>query len=63
MKQQYWDVQYRDPDAGGYSGWSNVIDQCGADETCRQSARVDVGYGNLASSEANDYRSYWIYRY
>ncbi len=63
VKQQYWDVQYRDPDAGGYSGWSNVIDQCGADETCRQSARVDVGYGNMASSEANDYRSYWIYRY
>ena len=63
VKQQYWDVQYRDPDAGGYSGWTGVIDQCGADETCRQSARVDVGYGNMASSEANDYRSYWIYRY
>jgi hypothetical protein len=63
VKQQYWDVQYRDPDADGYSGWTGLIDQCGADETCRQSARVDVGYGNLASSEANDYRSYWIYRY
>jgi subtilisin family serine protease len=63
VKQQYWDVQYRDPDANGYAGWTAVIDQCGADEACRQNARVDVGFGHMASTEASEYRSYWIYRY
>lgn len=63
VRQQYWDVQYREADANGYAGWTSVINQCGADETCRQNARVDVANGHMASSEANEFRTYWVYRY
>jgi serine protease len=63
VRQQYWDIQYREGDASGLSAWTNVIEQCGADQTCRFNARIEVGYGNMASPEANEYRSYWVYRY
>lgn len=63
VRQQYWDVQYREADANGYSGWTAVIDQCGTDEQCRQNARVEVAFGHMASTEASEYRAYWIYRY
>lgn len=63
VRQQYWDVQYREADAGGYAGWLATLDQCGADEMCRHNARTDVAFGHLASVESNDYRTYWIYRY
>jgi hypothetical protein len=49
--------------AGGLSAWTNVIEQCGADQTCRFNARVEVGFGTMASTEANELRSYWVYRY
>jgi subtilisin family serine protease len=63
VRQQYWDVQYREADAGGYSTWIGIMNQCGADETCRQNARVDVAFGHMASTEASEYRAYWVYRY
>ncbi len=63
VRHQYWDVQYREADAGGLSAWTNIIEQCGADQTSRFNASIEVGYGTTASSEANEYRSYWVYRY
>jgi len=63
VKQQYWDVQYREADANGYATWVGILDQCGADEGCRQTQRVEVAFGHMASTEASEYRAYWVYRY
>jgi hypothetical protein len=40
--QHYHDFLSREPDAGGFDFWKGQITQCGSDETCIRTKRLDV---------------------
>lgn len=42
VQQHYYDFLNREPDSGGLGYWTRVISECGGDEACRRSRRVDV---------------------
>ena len=49
---QYRDLQNREPDLGGFNGWSNVINSCaGGDSTCVNNQRIITVRGFLESME------------
>ena len=66
VRQQYLDFLFREPDAGGFTGWLNILNNCqpnqgglGSDPTCD---RVQVSSGFFRSTEFGE-RGYWSYRY
>ncbi len=66
VRQQYLDFLLREPDAGGFNDWLNVLNNCqpnqgglGSDPACD---RVHVSSGFFRSTEFGE-RGYWSYRY
>jgi len=66
VRQQYLDFLFREPDAGGFNGWLNLLNNCqpnqgglGSDPNCD---RVLVSSGFFRSTEFGE-RGYWSYRY
>jgi len=66
VRQQYLDFLFREPDAGGFNGWLNILNNCqpnqgglGSDPNCD---RVQVSSGFFRSTEFGE-RGYWSYRY
>jgi subtilisin family serine protease len=66
VRQQYLDFLFREPDAGGFNGWLNMLNNCqpnqgglGSDPNCD---RVLVSSGFFRSTEFGE-RGYWSYRY
>jgi Calx-beta domain/Domain of unknown function (DUF4214) len=66
VRQQYLDFLLREPDAGGFNDWLNVLNNCqpnqgglGSDPACD---RVHVSSGFFRSTEFGE-RGYWIYRF
>jgi CSLREA domain-containing protein len=49
--QLYHDFLHRQPDEAGWQFWTNNIEQCGADEQCRQAMRVDTASAFFLSIE------------
>jgi hypothetical protein len=66
VRQQYLDFLFREPDAGGFADWMNVLTNCppnqgglGSDPACD---RVHVSSGFFRSTEFGE-RGYWAYRF
>ncbi len=66
VRQQYLDFLLREPDAGGFNNWLNILNNCqpnqgglGSDPNCD---RVFVSSGFFRSTEFGE-RGYWAYRY
>ena len=66
VRQQYLDFLFREPDAGGFNDWLNVLNNCqpnqgglGSDPTCD---RVHVSSGFFRSTEFGE-RGYFAYRF
>jgi len=51
VRQQYADFLNRSADAGGLAFWSGQINNCGADTTCRDAARVNTSGAFFLSIE------------
>jgi Calx-beta domain len=49
--QHYHDFLYRQSDQSGEDFWTNDIEMCGADASCRQAKRVDVSTAFFLSTE------------
>ncbi len=50
-RQQYYDYFDREPDAGGHTAWTNYINGCGNDPSCKNTRRITTGRGFMESSE------------
>jgi hypothetical protein len=66
VRQQYLDFLFREPDAGGFNDWLNVLNNCqpnqgglGSDPNCD---RVHVSSGFFRSTEFGE-RGYFAYRF
>jgi len=51
VRQHYHDFLNREPDATGFSFWTNQIESCGADAQCRAARRVNVSSAFFLSIE------------
>ncbi|MBV9927251.1 MAG: VCBS repeat-containing protein [Acidobacteria bacterium] len=51
VRQHYRDFLNREPDASGLAFWTNEIEQCGADQQCREVKRVNVSAAFFLSIE------------
>jgi Domain of unknown function (DUF4214) len=51
IKQQYQDFLGRDPDAAGMDFWLNQLEQCGADQECQDSRRLNVAASFTSDTE------------
>lgn len=55
VRQQYVDVLRREPDPGGFNGWSSFINGCSpSDAACIQQRRITTARGFLESIEFRD---------
>jgi hypothetical protein len=61
VRQHYLDFLNREPDAGGLSFWTNNIESCGANATCREARRVDTSAAFFLSIEFQE-TGYFVYR-
>ncbi|MBV9928778.1 MAG: DUF4214 domain-containing protein [Acidobacteria bacterium] len=52
VAQHYADFLNREPDASGLAFWTNEIEQCGADQQCREVKRVNVSAAFFLSIES-----------
>ena len=61
VRQQYLDLLGREPDPGGYTGWQNILNNCGVTvpEPCD---RIEVASAFFRSPEFQG-RGYFIYRF
>ncbi len=65
VRQHYIDFLGREPDAGGFAGWQNVLNNCpasGKDTNNNFCDRIEVSSGFFRSPEFQD-RGYFIYRF
>ncbi len=51
VRQHYLDFLNREPDSAGLEFWVNNIAACGADETCRESKRINTSAAYFLSTE------------
>ena len=51
VRQHYVDFLNREPDAAGLAFWTNNIESCGADASCREARRVDTSAAFFLSIE------------
>jgi len=51
VRQHYQDFLNREPDASGLAFWTNEIEQCGADQQCREVKRINVSAAFFLSIE------------
>ena len=51
VAQHYRDFLSREPDASGLQFWTNEIERCGADEACREDARIRTSTAFFRSVE------------
>ncbi|HZB46519.1 MAG TPA: DUF4214 domain-containing protein, partial [Pyrinomonadaceae bacterium] len=51
VRQHYLDFLNREPDQSGWSFWTNNIEQCGADQQCREVMRIDTSAAFFLSIE------------
>ncbi len=49
--QLYLDVLSRNPDGGGFNGWTSYVEGCGGDAGCLVSRRVETAWGYIRSPE------------
>ena len=61
VRQHYHDFLNREPDAEGLSFWTGDIEQCGADQQCRQVKRINVSAAFFLSIEFQE-TGYLVYR-
>ena len=61
VRQHYHDFLDREPDAPGFTFWTNEIDSCGADVQCREIKRINVSAAFFLSIEFRD-TGYLVYR-
>ncbi|HMF55665.1 MAG TPA: DUF4214 domain-containing protein [Pyrinomonadaceae bacterium] len=61
VRQQYLDFLGREPDSGGFNYWSDQINQCGADASCKHQRRIDVSAAYFMSDEFQQTGSF-VYR-
>jgi uncharacterized repeat protein (TIGR01451 family) len=61
VRQHYIDFLGREPDAGGFAGWQNVLNNCGI-TIAQPCDRIEVSSGFFRSPEFQD-RGYFIYRF
>jgi hypothetical protein len=50
-RQQFYDFLKRTPDQGGWDGWTNFINACGADAACIAQRRMETVRGVIESTE------------
>jgi hypothetical protein len=64
VRQQYLDFFSREPDASGFAFWTNDIESCGADASCREAKRINVSGAFFLSIEFQEtgYMAYRIYK-
>ncbi|MBV9927272.1 MAG: hypothetical protein JOZ96_19800 [Acidobacteria bacterium] len=60
VRQHYRDFLGRDPDAPGLAFWTNEIEQCGADQQCREVKRVNVSAAFFLSIEFQE-TGYYVF--
>lgn len=51
VRQLYYDLFNREPDLGGWNGWSNYIYACGTDANCLKTRRVETARLMMSSTE------------
>jgi hypothetical protein len=51
VRQQYLDFLSREPDASGFAFWQSEINNCGADEVCKEVKRINVSAAFFLSIE------------
>jgi hypothetical protein len=61
VRQHYLDFLNREPDPGGLSFWTNNIESCGVNATCREARRVDTSAAFFLSIEFQE-TGYFVYR-
>ncbi|HWS86861.1 MAG TPA: FG-GAP-like repeat-containing protein [Pyrinomonadaceae bacterium] len=61
VRQHYHDFLNREPDAEGLAFWTNEIEQCGADQQCREVKRVNVSAAFFLSIEFQN-TGYLVYK-
>ena len=61
VRQQYLDFLSREPDQSGFTFWQGDLDQCGADEQCKEVKRINVSAAFFLSIEFRD-TGYFVYR-
>ena len=61
VRQHYADFLNREPDAPGLAFWTSEIEQCGADEQCKEVKRVNVSAAFFLSIEFQQ-TGYLVYR-
>ncbi|MET0648322.1 MAG: M12 family metallo-peptidase [Pyrinomonadaceae bacterium] len=61
VRQQYLDFLSREPDTSGFNFWQGDINQCGADEPCKEVKRINVSAAFFQSIEFRD-TGYLVYR-
>jgi len=61
VRQQYLDFLNREPDAGGFAYWTNLINGCGADASCINSKRITVSAAFFIEQEFQQTSSF-VYR-
>lgn len=62
VTQHYRDFLSREPDASGLRFWTEQIESCGADETCREDARIRTSTAFFRSVEFGDV-GFLVYRF
>jgi hypothetical protein len=64
IRQQYRDFLNRDPDIDGFQFWSNEINNCNADQQCREVKRINVSAAFFLSIEFQEtgYLAYRMYK-
>jgi len=62
VSQQYQDFLDREPDDSGLDFWKNEVERCGADDACRQRARVNTSGAFFLSIEFQE-TGFMIYRF
>jgi Tol biopolymer transport system component len=61
VRQHYLDFLSREPDPNGFAFWTNQITQCGSDQTCLRTKRIDVSNAFFYELEYQQTGSY-VYR-
>ena len=61
VRQHYHDFLNREPDEDGLNFWTNDIEQCGADQQCRQVHRINVSAAFFLSIESQE-TGYLVFR-
>ncbi len=65
VRQHYIDFLGREPDAGGYTGWQSILNNCppsGKDANGNYCDRIEVSAGFFRSPEFQE-RGYFVYRF